>query len=92
MRCRGWRLLARYYSNRTDGHLFSKKTPIRDRLLASSGRLSRIGVSVAYTLEEKSEKSWNEPKTVVTLHRLSEQTTSERQRKEIEIKHLNNNN
>jgi hypothetical protein len=38
--------------------------------------LSRIGVSVAYTLEEKGEKSWNEPKTVVTLHRLSEQTTS----------------
>jgi hypothetical protein len=33
------------------------------------GNLSRIGVSVAYTLEEKGKKSWNEPKTVVTLHR-----------------------
>jgi hypothetical protein len=27
-------------------------------------------------------KVWNEPKTVVTLHRQSEQTTSERQKKE----------
>jgi hypothetical protein len=37
------------------------------------------------------EKVWNEPKTVVTLHRQSEQTTSERQKRK-EIKHLNINN
>jgi hypothetical protein len=43
--------------------------------------MSRIGFSVAYTLEEICKKSCNEPKSVVTLHRQSEQTTSERHRK-----------
>jgi hypothetical protein len=39
------------------------------------------------------EKVWNEPKAVVTLHRQSEQKTSERQQKKrFEIKHLNSKN
>jgi hypothetical protein len=53
--------------------------------------LSRIALSVAYTLEEICKKSCNEPKSVVTLHRQKEQKEFLRQ-KEKEIKHLNNNN
>ena len=39
------------------------------------------------------EKVWNEPKTVVTLHRQSDKTSSERQQKrELKNKHFNINN
>jgi len=42
--------------------------------------LSLIVSSVAYTFEEIRKKSWNEPKTVVTLHRQSDRTTILRQK------------
>jgi hypothetical protein len=55
--------------------------PFCDNFWGRFPSLSQNGVSVVYTSEEFREKVWNEVKTVVTLHRQSDKTSSERHNK-----------
>ena len=45
------------------------------QLWQTSGWLLQYGLRVATTSDENQEKSWNEPETVVTLHRQSDKTS-----------------
>ena len=45
------------------------------QLWQTSGWLLQYRLPVATTSDENQEKSWNEPETVVTLHRQSDKTS-----------------
>ena len=54
---------------------FSFFLPLMRHLCQVSGSLLQYRLRVATTSDEKQEKSWNEPETVVTLHRQSDKTS-----------------